>query len=47
MQQDCTPNSEFCTPLDCSSGDSRIKKVEGHCGAMEKIEGNIHIYLAW
>jgi len=34
--------------LQTGSGDSRMKKVGGHCGAKEKIGGaNINVYLAW
>jgi len=29
------------------SGDSRVKKVGGHCGAKEKAGVNINVYLAW
>jgi len=29
------------------SGDSRMKKVGGHCGAKEKLGGKTNIYLAW
>jgi len=29
-----------------TSGDSRMKKVAGHCGAKENVGGNINVYLA-
>ena len=29
------------------SDDSRMKNVGAHCGAKEKVGGNINIYLAW
>jgi len=30
-----------------TNGDSRMKKVEGHYGAKEKVGGNINVYIVW